>query len=125
MAYSDSLRTLKIGNNKLKSIEKIIAFIGKMKQLTKLDLAGNEVCNIEDYREKVMAAMQKNTSDPEERIILDGHDEDNISVSDDSEDEDEMDEEGEMEMMDHELIKDMDPETRRKFEAGELSIEEL
>jgi hypothetical protein len=90
-----------------------------------LDLAGNEVCNVEDYRGKVMAAMQKNTADPEERIILDGHDEDNISVSDDSEDDEEMDEEGEMEMMDHELIKDMDPETRKRFENGELSLEEL
>ncbi len=69
--------------------------------------------------------MQKNTADPEERIILDGHDEDNISVSDDSEDDEEMDEEGEMEMMDHELIKDMDPETRKRFENGELSLEEL
>jgi hypothetical protein len=125
MAYSESLRTLKIGNNKLKSLEKLLAFVGKMKQLTKLDLAGNEVCDADDYREKIVAAMQKNTTDPEERIILDGHDEDNISVSDDSEDDEEMDEEGEMEMMDHELIKDMDPETRRRFENGELSLEEL
>ena len=69
--------------------------------------------------------MSKNTADPEERIILDGHDEDNISVSDDSEDDEDADEEGEMEMMDHELIKDMDPETRRKFENGDLSLEEL
>jgi hypothetical protein len=115
MAYGESLRTLKIGNNKLKSLEKVLDFVSKMKQLTKLDLAGNDVCEDEDYRGKILAAMQKNTTDPEERIILDGHDEDNISVSDDSEDEDEMDEEGEMEMMDHELIKDMDPETRKRF----------
>lgn len=125
MNYKDSLRTLKIGNNKLKSLEKVLAFVSKMKQLTKLDLAGNDVCEQEDYREKVVAAMQKNTTDPEERIILDGHDEDNISVSDDSEDDEEGDEEGEIEMMDHELIKNMDPETRRRFENGELSLEEL
>ena len=28
-------------------------------------------------------------------------------------------------MMDHELLKDMDPEVRKKFENGELSFEEL
>ena len=28
-------------------------------------------------------------------------------------------------MMDHELLKDMDPEIRKKFENGELSLEEL
>jgi hypothetical protein len=57
MAYTESLRTLKIGNNKLKSLEKILAFVGKMKQLTKLDLAGNEVCEADEYREKILAAM--------------------------------------------------------------------
>jgi hypothetical protein len=51
-----------------------------------------------------MSALKKNQVDPETRVILDGHDEDNISVSDDSEDDDEMDEEGEMEMMDQEIF---------------------
>ena len=72
-----------------------------------------------------MDAMKKNATDPEERIILDCHDEDNISVSDDSEDDDEMDEEGEMELMDNELFANMDPEIRKKFENGEISMEEL
>jgi hypothetical protein len=123
--YDGSLRTLKIGNNKIKSLEKVLEFVAKMKELTKLDLAGNEVCKAGDYREKVMAALRKNSTDPEERIILDGHDEDNISVSDDSEDDDDADEEGELEMMDNEFLKDMDPEIRKKFEKGELSLEEL
>ena len=124
-SYDDSLRTLKICNNKIKSIEKVIEFIGKMKQLTKLDLSGNPVTQEDDYNKKVLAAMRKNTSDAEERLILDGHDEDMISVSDDSEDDDEADEEGELEMMENELLKGMDPEIRKKFENGELSLEEL
>lgn len=97
-----------------------------MKNLTKLDLTDNEVNKAEDYQEKVMAALKRNSTDPEIRIILDGHDEDNISVSDDSEDDDdEMDEEGEMEMMDNELFANMDEETRIKFQNGEISLEEL
>ena len=71
-----------------------------MKNLTKLDLTNNEVTKADEYVSKVMSALKKNQVDPETRVILDGHDEDNISVSDDSEDDDEMDEEGEMEMMD-------------------------
>ena len=62
-SYEDSLRTLKIGNNKIKSLEKVLDFVSKMKQLTKLDLAGNEVTKGEDYREKVMSAMKKNSTD--------------------------------------------------------------
>jgi hypothetical protein len=58
--YDGSLKTLKIGNNKIKSLQKVLDFIAKMKLLTKLDLAGNEVCNAEDYREKVMGAIRKN-----------------------------------------------------------------
>lgn len=96
-----------------------------MKNLTKLDLTNNEVTKADEYVSKVMSALKKNQVDPETRVILDGHDEDNISVSDDSEDDDEMDEEGEMEMMDQEIFQNMDPETRRKFEAGEISLEEL
>ena len=72
-----------------------------------------------------MSALKKNQVDQETRVILDGHDEDNISVSDDSEDDDEMDEEGEMEMMDQEIFQNMDPETKKKFENGEISLEEL
>ena len=30
-----------------------------------------------------------------------------------------------MELMDNDLLKDLDPETRKKFENGELSLEEL
>ena len=124
-SYEDSLKTLKLANNKIKSLDKVLAFVEKMKHLTKLDLTDNEVCKEDSYREKVLAAMKKNSTDPEDRIILDGHDEDNISVSDDSEDEDEMGEEGELEMMDTEILNKLDPETREKFEKGELSIEEL
>jgi hypothetical protein len=103
----------------------VLDFVKKMRLLTKLDLAGNEVTDHEDYREKVIKALRMNATDPEERIILDGHDEDNISVSDDSEDDEEGDEEGEMEMMDDELFANMDPEIKKKFENGELSLEEL
>jgi len=31
--YSDSLRTLRIANNKIKSIDSMVSFIGKMKHL--------------------------------------------------------------------------------------------
>lgn len=124
-AYNESLRTLKMAKNKIKDLDKVLAFISKMPQLTKVDLIDNEVCQQPEYREKVLEAMRKHSHDETERLILDGHDEDNISVSDDSEDDDEMDEEGEMEMMDMEIINKLDPEIRKKFENGELSLEEL
>ena len=116
---------MKVGNNKIKSLEAVLDFVGKMKCLSKLDLTDNEVTKAEDYQAKVLAVMKKNQVDPETRVILDGHDEDNISVSDDSEDDEDMDEEGEMEMMDNDLLANMDPETRKKFENGEISLEEL
>ena len=68
--------------NKIKSLEGLLSFVSKMKQLQKLELSNNEVCKEENYREKVLAAMKKNTNDPEDRIVLDCHDEDGISVSD-------------------------------------------
>ena len=38
-----------MGNNKIKSLDAIIAFVAKMKNLTKLDLTNNEVTKAEDY----------------------------------------------------------------------------
>jgi len=49
-SYDDSLRTLKIGNNKIKSLDRVLDFVSKMKLLTKLDLTDNEVTKNEDYR---------------------------------------------------------------------------
>lgn len=52
--YKDTLKSLKIGNNKIKSLDKVLDFITKMKSLQNLDLTDNEVCKSDDYREKVM-----------------------------------------------------------------------
>jgi hypothetical protein len=73
--------------------------------------------------------MKKNSNDEEDRIVLDCKDEDGISASDDSEDDDEGDgesgefdmEEGEMELDDF----DLDSETKRKFQDGTITNEEL
>jgi hypothetical protein len=128
--FSESLRTLRIGNNKLKSIEALLAFIAKMKLLQKIDLTDNEVCKADDYREKVMAAMRKNFHDPEDRIVLDCKDDDGVSCSDNSEDDDEG-EEGEFDMDgefgEDELLEmnNLDPELIKKFQDGTITQEEL
>jgi hypothetical protein len=127
--YQDTLRTLKIANNKIKSLETLISFISKMKSLVTLDLSDNAVVKEDDYREKVMEALKKNCLDEEERIVLDCKDEEGISVSDFSED-DEDEEEGEFDMGEEgefDLMNDfdMDSETKKKIQDGTITKEEL
>jgi hypothetical protein len=70
-----------MGGNDLQSLKKLMEFVAKMKQLTKLDISGNKVCDTKDYREKVLAAMKKNVPDAKERIVLDGRYENGISAT--------------------------------------------
>ena len=100
-----------------------------MKCLVTLDLSLNPVVEEEDYREKVLKAMKKNCLDEEERIVLDCKDEDGISISDFSED-DEDEEEGEFDMGEegeHDLMDgfDLDSETKKKIQDGTITKEEL
>lgn len=78
-----------------------------------------------------MAALKKNTNDEEDRIVLDGHDEDGVSVSDNSDDEME---EGEFDMdgFDAEAGEDdiyneleISSELREKIKNGTATEEEL
>ena len=73
--------------------------------------------------------MKKNCLDEEERIVLDCKDEDGISISDFSED-DEDEEEGEFDMGEegeHDLMDgfDLDSETKKKIQDGTITKEEL
>ena len=64
--YSESLRTIKIANNRIKSLDGVVEFIGKMKRLSFLDLTNNAVCKEDGYRAKILAAMKKNLEGSEE-----------------------------------------------------------
>ena len=88
--------------------------MAKLPLLTQLELIDNEVSRIDDYRETIYKLIPQ-------LKVLDQADQDNQSFySDDFED---MNEEGEAEM--EEIIKNLDPETREKFEKGELNEEDL
>ena len=75
----------------------------------------NEVSKIDDYRNTIYELFPS-------LQVLDGKDrDDNSFYSDDLE---ELDEEGEAEQLE-EIINNLDPETREKFEKGELNEEDL
>jgi hypothetical protein len=98
---------------KLKDLDKLI----------KLDLSGNEVCNIEKYRDKVF-------DDFENLLCLDGKDRDNQSVeSDDDEDygneSGEFDKNGDEIAIPDDVLERLDPEIREKYKNGEISQAEL
>ena len=97
--------------------------LSEVSNLIKLDLSGNEVCKIDDYRKKVFDSIST-------LQCLDGKDQDNQSIDSDD-DEDEYGEEGEhdldgdeFEIPEH-VIEQLDPEIREKYKNGELSKEEL
>ena len=50
--YKDSLTILKICNNKINTLEQVNK-LKDLDKLIKLDLSGNDVCDIENYRDKV------------------------------------------------------------------------
>ena len=52
LLYKDSLSILKICNNKINTLEQVKK-LKDLDKLIKLDLSGNEVCEVENYREKV------------------------------------------------------------------------
>lgn len=83
----------------------------------KLDISDNEICKMENYREKVFKVLPN-------LIALDGQDQDGKSVY--SEEDDDM-EDGEFDMdgFDEDVLEKLDPETRKKVENGEYGIDEL
>lgn len=56
LIYKESLTILKICGNKITTLEQIEK-LKEMESLIKLDLSGNEVCNVESYREKVLKSL--------------------------------------------------------------------
>lgn len=84
----------------------------------KLDISDNEICKMDNYREKVFKILPN-------LIALDGQDQEGKSVY--SEEEDDL-EDGEFDMdgmFDEDILEKLDPETRKKFENGELGVEDL
>ena len=95
-----------------------------------MDLSNNPICNEENYREKILEALKKNTSDEEDRIVLDCKDEDGISVSDNSDDEEEG--EGDFDLMggeggEDDIYDDLDisSELIEKMKNGTVTEEEM
>ena len=113
--YKDSLRVLKMSNNKITTLDQLKA-LKPLDKLIQLDISDNKLCLIDDYRTKVLEILPK-------LDVLDGYDRDGASFCSD----DDMDEMGEYDVEDEfgDMLKDLDPETRKKVENGELSIEEL
>lgn len=107
-----------MSNNKVASLDQIKC-LANFEQLIKLDISENEVCKIDNYREEVFKLLPN-------LIALDGHDQDGKSVF--SEEDDELDEEGEFDMdgmFDEEVLERLEPDLRKKVENGELGYEEL
>jgi hypothetical protein len=93
-----------------------------------LDLTNNAICKEENYREKIMAALKKNTNDEEDAIVLDCKNEEGLSVSDNSDDDMEegefdMDGEGGEDDIYNEL--EISSELRAKIKNGTVTEEEL
>ena len=122
MIYKDSLTILKICNNKITTLDQVKK-LSEISNLIKLDLSGNEVCKIDDYRKKVFDSIST-------LQCLDGKDQDNQSIESDD-DEDEYGEEGEQDLdgvefeIPEHVIEQLDPEIREKYKSGELSKDEL
>ena len=87
--------------------------------LVSLDLSMNEVCNIDGYREKVFEMIPS-------LEVLDGKNKAGESVDGSEDDYGDYGEEGEAEQeMLQEILNNLDPETRKRFEAGEISKDEV
>lgn len=95
-----------------------------------MDLSKNAICEEKDYRDSILAALKKNTNDEEDMIVLDCKNEDGVSVSDNSDDDDM--EEGEFDFDEGELGEDdiyneleISSELRAKIKNGTATEEEL
>ena len=91
MIYKDSLTILKICNNKISTLEQIYK-LKDMENMLKLDLSGNEVCKVADYRKKVFENLKG-------LQCLDGKDQDDQSVESDSDVDEDYGEENEAEQI--------------------------
>ena len=94
-----------------------------MESLIKLDLSGNELCKLENYREKVFESLKQ-------LQVLDGKDKDNQSIVSDSDEEEEYGEENEHEQdeqldIPQYILDKLDPEIKEKYDNGELSQDQL
>lgn len=88
--------------------------------MLKLDLSGNEVCKVADYRKKVFENLKG-------LQCLDGKDQDDQSVESDSDVDEDYGEENEAEQIEipQHIIDKLDPEIREKYEKGEITQQEL
>ena len=86
--------------------------------MVKLDLTGNKVCDVADYRSSVFEAFPKLEA-------LDGTDKNDLPVEseDDSEEDLYGDEDGEFE--NDELLGQLDEDTRKRLLEGNMTAEEL
>jgi len=108
---------LSLENNKVATIEEVLA-LKFLKEMNYLDLTENPVTKLEGYRDKVFEAMPN-------LIALDGKDKDGESVMVDDEDDD-YGEEGEFEMENiEEKLKALDPELRKKYDEGNMDVDEM
>lgn len=111
---------LKLSNNKIGSIDHVKMLVG-LEKMVHLDLSENEVAKIDGYRDKVYEALPQ-------LQILDGKTRDGESYmsfegEDDYGEEGEFDTENDLRMQ--EIIDKLDPETRKRFEDGEIGLEDL
>lgn len=120
LIYKDSLTILKICNNKITTLSQIEK-LKEMSKLIKLDLSGNTICDIEDYRKKVFDTL-------EGLQCLDGKDQDNQSVESDDDEEDPYgDEEGEFDQLGEgiefppEIVSKAPPDIQEKYRNGDMS----
>jgi len=111
---------LKLSNNKISTIDQVKS-LAVLEKLIHLDLTDNEVCDVKDFRDLVYEALPN-------LQVLDGKDRDGISFmsmdgEEDYGEEGEFDLENDIKMQ--EIIEKLDPETRQRFEDGEIGIEDL
>lgn len=108
---------LLLENNKVESLDDVFQ-LKFLKEMYYLDLTQNPVTQIEGYREKVFEALPN-------LMALDGKDKDGGSV-DIVDDDDYGAEDGELEIEDfEERLAALDPELRKRYEAGEMDMDEM
>jgi len=105
---------INLENNKINTIDEVTQ-LKSLKELNYLDLTQNPVTSMEGYREKIFEALPN-------LYALDGYDKDGGSVMLD--DDNDYDEEGEFEDFE-EKLKLLDPELRKKYEDGNMDVDEM
>lgn len=118
--FKSTLEILKLSNNRISTVDQVKA-LTSLEKIIHLDLSDNEVCNVDGYRDKIYEALPN-------LQILDGKTRDGESMMSFEGDEDygeegEFDAENDLRMQ--EIIDKLDPETRKRFEDGEIGIEDL